>query len=64
MYLCFEIPGLPDSCTTILAKCLKMGYINQKPDQLTVNQYEPGQGMYLASITSSPDLPGSDFQVL
>ncbi|XP_058041787.1 alkylated DNA repair protein alkB homolog 8 isoform X1 [Ahaetulla prasina] len=37
--------GLPDSCTAILAKCLKMGYINQKPDQLTVNQYEPGQGI-------------------
>ncbi|XP_070605830.1 tRNA (carboxymethyluridine(34)-5-O)-methyltransferase ALKBH8 isoform X2 [Erythrolamprus reginae] len=37
--------GLPDFCTTILAKCLKMGYINQKPDQLTVNQYEPGQGI-------------------
>ncbi|KAG8136922.1 hypothetical protein E2320_005469, partial [Naja naja] len=37
--------GLPDFCTTILAKCLKMGYINQKPDQLTINQYEPGQGI-------------------
>ncbi|XP_013921711.1 PREDICTED: alkylated DNA repair protein alkB homolog 8 [Thamnophis sirtalis] len=38
-------PGLPDFCTPILAKCLKMEYINQKPDQLTINQYEPGQGI-------------------
>ncbi|KAM6448124.1 tRNA (carboxymethyluridine(34)-5-O)-methyltransferase ALKBH8 isoform 3-T3 [Liasis olivaceus] len=37
--------GLPDFCNTILAKCLKMGYINEKPDQLTINQYEPGQGI-------------------
>ncbi|XP_061484662.1 alkylated DNA repair protein alkB homolog 8 isoform X2 [Rhineura floridana] len=37
--------GLPDICNTLLAKCLKMGYIKEKPDQLTINQYEPGQGI-------------------
>ncbi|XP_015685470.1 alkylated DNA repair protein alkB homolog 8 [Protobothrops mucrosquamatus] len=56
--------GLPDFCNTILAKCLKMGYINHKPDQLTINQYEPGQGMYLGSISFLPGLPSSDFQAL
>lgn len=64
IYLCFEISGLPDFCNTVLAKCLKMGYINHKPDQLTINQYEPGQGMYLDSISFLPDLPSSDFQAL
>ncbi|XP_053167471.1 alkylated DNA repair protein alkB homolog 8 isoform X2 [Hemicordylus capensis] len=37
--------GLPDICNTLLAKCLEMGYIKHKPDQLTINQYEPGQGI-------------------
>ncbi|XP_062983165.1 alkylated DNA repair protein alkB homolog 8 isoform X2 [Elgaria multicarinata webbii] len=37
--------GLPDICNTLLEKCLKMGYITEKPDQLTINQYEPGQGI-------------------
>nr|XP_056714571.1 alkylated DNA repair protein alkB homolog 8 [Euleptes europaea] len=37
--------GLPDLCNVLLAKCLKLGYIKQKPDQLTVNQYDPGQGI-------------------
>ncbi|XP_042316311.1 alkylated DNA repair protein alkB homolog 8 isoform X2 [Sceloporus undulatus] len=37
--------GLPDICNMLLAKCLKMGYIKEIPDQLTVNQYEPGQGI-------------------
>ncbi|XP_054829091.1 alkylated DNA repair protein alkB homolog 8 [Eublepharis macularius] len=37
--------GLPDLCNVLLTKCLKLGYIKQKPDQLTVNQYDPGQGI-------------------
>lgn len=37
--------GLPEICNTFLEKCLKQGYIKHKPDQLTVNQYEPGQGI-------------------
>ncbi|KAJ7320144.1 hypothetical protein JRQ81_019655 [Phrynocephalus forsythii] len=37
--------GLPDIFNTFLEKCLNMGYIKNKPDQLTVNQYEPGQGI-------------------
>ncbi|XP_031408024.1 alkylated DNA repair protein alkB homolog 8-like [Meleagris gallopavo] len=37
--------GLPEICISFLEKCLKQGYIKHKPDQLTVNQYEPGQGI-------------------
>ncbi|KAM5183775.1 tRNA (carboxymethyluridine(34)-5-O)-methyltransferase ALKBH8 isoform 1-T1 [Callospermophilus lateralis] len=37
--------GLPDICDSILEKWLKKGYIKHKPDQLTVNQYEPGHGI-------------------
>ncbi|XP_030311266.1 alkylated DNA repair protein alkB homolog 8 isoform X1 [Calypte anna] len=37
--------GLPVICDLFLEKCLKQGYIKHKPDQLTVNQYEPGQGI-------------------
>ncbi|KAM7179098.1 tRNA (carboxymethyluridine(34)-5-O)-methyltransferase ALKBH8 isoform 4-T4 [Macrochelys suwanniensis] len=37
--------GLPEICNTLLETCLKQGYIKHKPDQLTINQYEPGQGI-------------------
>ncbi|XP_064297336.1 alkylated DNA repair protein alkB homolog 8 isoform X2 [Phalacrocorax carbo] len=37
--------GLPEICDLFLENCLKQGYIKHKPDQLTVNQYEPGQGI-------------------
>ncbi|KAM4796108.1 tRNA (carboxymethyluridine(34)-5-O)-methyltransferase ALKBH8 [Rhinophrynus dorsalis] len=37
--------GLPDFCTAALAKCFQQGLIKHKPDQLTINQYEPGQGI-------------------
>ncbi|XP_037361588.1 alkylated DNA repair protein alkB homolog 8 isoform X1 [Talpa occidentalis] len=37
--------GLPDICDSILEKWLKEGFIRHKPDQLTINQYEPGQGI-------------------
>ncbi|KAM4827852.1 tRNA (carboxymethyluridine(34)-5-O)-methyltransferase ALKBH8 [Thomomys bottae] len=37
--------GLPDICEHLLEKWLKEGYIKHKPDQLTINQYEPGHGI-------------------
>ncbi|XP_049745578.1 alkylated DNA repair protein alkB homolog 8 isoform X2 [Elephas maximus indicus] len=37
--------GLPEICDSILEKWLKEGYIKHKPDQLTINQYEPGHGI-------------------
>ncbi|XP_030879240.1 alkylated DNA repair protein alkB homolog 8-like [Leptonychotes weddellii] len=37
--------GLPDIWDSILEKWLKEGFIKHKPDQLTVNQYDPGHGI-------------------
>uniref|UniRef100_A0A8C6TZC9 AlkB homolog 8, tRNA methyltransferase n=1 Tax=Neogobius melanostomus TaxID=47308 RepID=A0A8C6TZC9_9GOBI len=37
--------GLPGECTPVLERCLKNGYVSKMPDQLTVNQYESGQGI-------------------
>ncbi|KAK5609375.1 hypothetical protein CRENBAI_010798 [Crenichthys baileyi] len=37
--------GLPDECLRVLQRCLQDGLINVLPDQLTVNQYESGQGI-------------------
>ncbi|XP_051676045.1 alkylated DNA repair protein alkB homolog 8 isoform X5 [Oryctolagus cuniculus] len=37
--------GLPDICDSILEKWLQEGYIKHKPDQLTINQYQPGHGI-------------------
>lgn len=45
--------GLPDICDSILEKWLKEGFIKHKPDQLTVNQYEPGHGECFFFLNSS-----------
>ncbi|XP_026155209.1 alkylated DNA repair protein alkB homolog 8 [Mastacembelus armatus] len=37
--------GLPVECLPVLERCLKNGHIITMPDQLTVNQYESGQGI-------------------
>uniref|UniRef100_A0A8C5FZF1 tRNA (carboxymethyluridine(34)-5-O)-methyltransferase n=1 Tax=Gouania willdenowi TaxID=441366 RepID=A0A8C5FZF1_GOUWI len=37
--------GLPDVCLPLLERCIKDGYIDIMPDQLTVNQYQSGQGI-------------------
>ncbi|KAM4742090.1 tRNA (carboxymethyluridine(34)-5-O)-methyltransferase alkbh8 [Anableps anableps] len=37
--------GLPEECLPVLQRCLQDGYISVLPDQLTVNQYETGQGI-------------------
>ncbi|XP_040903307.1 alkylated DNA repair protein alkB homolog 8 [Toxotes jaculatrix] len=37
--------GLPGECLPVLERCLKNGHIDSMPDQLTVNQYESGQGI-------------------
>jgi len=36
--------GLPDVCTPVIDRILCNNLITSKPDQLTVNQYLPGQG--------------------
>ncbi|XP_029027315.1 alkylated DNA repair protein alkB homolog 8 [Betta splendens] len=37
--------GLPVECLPVLERCVKDGHIVTMPDQLTVNQYESGQGI-------------------
>ncbi|XP_034556271.1 LOW QUALITY PROTEIN: alkylated DNA repair protein alkB homolog 8 [Notolabrus celidotus] len=37
--------GIPQECLPVLERCVKSGLINVMPDQLTVNQYECGQGI-------------------
>ncbi|CAJ0966690.1 unnamed protein product [Ranitomeya imitator] len=37
--------GLPALCKILLRRCLNQGLIKNMPDQLTINQYEPGQGI-------------------
>ncbi|XP_061923234.1 alkylated DNA repair protein alkB homolog 8-like [Entelurus aequoreus] len=37
--------GLPAECLPVLERCLDKGHIKSMPDQLTVNQYECGQGI-------------------
>lgn len=39
--------GLPSACDSVLEKCLRENIMDIKPDQLTVNQYQPGQGALL-----------------
>ncbi|XP_070685529.1 tRNA (carboxymethyluridine(34)-5-O)-methyltransferase alkbh8 [Pempheris klunzingeri] len=37
--------GIPQACLPVLERCMKNKYIDIMPDQLTVNQYESGQGI-------------------
>ncbi|KAA0702803.1 Alkylated DNA repair protein alkB -like protein 8 [Triplophysa tibetana] len=37
--------GLPVECDALLQRCLTDGHISVLPDQLTVNQYQSGQGI-------------------
>ncbi|XP_060929378.1 alkylated DNA repair protein alkB homolog 8 [Limanda limanda] len=37
--------GLPEECLPLLERCVRNGHINIMPDQLTINQYESGQGI-------------------
>ena len=36
---------LPEECDALLDTLLTRGILRDKPDQLTVNEYLPGQGM-------------------
>lgn len=40
-------PGLPEECRPVLERCVKNGHAVMLPDQLTVNQYQSGQGLLL-----------------
>ena len=36
--------GIPHECDQFLDRLMAVGCLKQRPDQLTVNQYKPGQG--------------------
>jgi alkylated DNA repair protein alkB family protein 8 len=36
--------GFPEQCTSVVNNLLSQNIVPWKPDQLTVNQYQPGQG--------------------
>ncbi|XP_066555394.1 alkylated DNA repair protein alkB homolog 8 [Amia ocellicauda] len=46
--------GIPQVCDGVLERCLKENLIKVKPDQLTINQYQPGQGIPPHVDTHSP----------
>ncbi|XP_048244026.1 alkylated DNA repair protein alkB homolog 8-like [Haliotis rufescens] len=37
--------AVPESCREFLSRAMAIGVVKHYPDQLTVNQYEPGQGI-------------------
>ena len=38
--------GIPPECGPLLDSLMTTGHLSQYPDQLTVNQYQPGQGKH------------------
>lgn len=36
--------GLPEACMPVIKRLISQNIVPWKPDQLTVNQYQPGQG--------------------
>ena len=36
--------GIPSVCNNVIESMMSLGIVKFKPDQLTINQYEPGQG--------------------
>ena len=43
--------GIPTVCDSLIDQLIADGYLTAKPDQLTVNSYQPGQGMYTLSFS-------------
>lgn len=46
----FLYTGIPEECLPVLERCVTNKLINIMPDQLTVNQYESGQGESLQDV--------------
>lgn len=50
------LDGIPAICDTVLERIQK--YVSFKPDQMTVNEYKPGQGLYVFMMQqNTPALP-------
>lgn len=47
--------GIPEVCHDTLQRMVTEGYIQELPDQLTVNQYNPGQGKVFAPETPATE---------
>ena len=44
------LEGIPEVYRKLLDKALVTGHVKYYPDQLTINQYQPGQGGYQISL--------------
>lgn len=40
-----EAPPIPEYCTYLMDKLMEQGILKQRPDQMIVNEYRPGQGI-------------------
>ena len=40
------VHGIPTACDLLIQQLMEKNHLNSIPDQLTVNQYQPGQGNY------------------
>ena len=46
--------GLPDCCLPVLHRLVTDGAISKLPDQLTINEYHPGAGIYVEAPSHTP----------
>ena len=44
--------GIPQVYKKLLDQALETGHVKYYPDQLTINQYQPGQGQFIYIFTS------------
>lgn len=45
--------GIPHQCDDLIQRLIADGYLTERPDQLTVNKYQPGQGMRTKLLMST-----------
>ena len=43
--------GIPAVCDSLIDQLISDGHLTAKPDQLTVNSYQPGQGIYTPAFS-------------
>jgi len=50
-------PPIPEWCTFVVDRLLEQGLLHARPDQLIINEYKPGQGIYphVDSVASFED---------
>ncbi len=40
------VHGIPSACDLLIQQLMEEKHLDSRPDQLTVNQYQPGQGKH------------------